>query len=101
MTKQSNYLKNSFIFLEALVSLVIVSIIVTTFFKLSLNKSSDETFIKINKLSNNFIKEDYKDFSISENQKLKFLMDGVETSILVNKITYQDSDIKLIKYENK
>ncbi|WP_419764149.1 MAG: hypothetical protein ACNI28_10220 [Arcobacter sp.] len=97
-TKQLKSLKNSFIFLETIVSLVVISIIVTIFFKLNYDNSANKKFQTINDLSNKLKKSDYQNMQISQNE-LRILEDGIEKKVLVNKITSNQNSIKLSKYE--
>jgi hypothetical protein len=90
--------KNSFIFLEAIVSLVIVSIIVSIFFKLNYDNSDNKKFQILNEISNNLKKSDYQNMQISQ-KELIILENNIEKKVLVNKIVYEKNSIKLTKYE--
>lgn len=93
-----NSLKSSFIFLETIVSLLIVSVIVTIFFKISYNKNSDKKFTKILEVSNNLKKSNYENVSLST-KILKIKKDNLEENLTVKEFLYKDEDIKLSKYE--
>lgn len=91
-------LKDSFIFLETIVSLVVVSIIVSIFFKLNYDNSANEKFQNLNTISNKLKISNYQNMQISQ-EELSILNNGIEEKILVNKITSLENDIKLTKYE--
>lgn len=93
-----NSLKNSFIFIETIVSLIVVSIIVTIFFKISYNKTDNKKFTKIISTSNKLKKSEYDSYSIS-NKTLTIKKDNNMENLLVKEILYKDTDIKLKKYE--
>lgn len=93
-----NSLKSSFIFLETIVSLLIVSVIVTIFFKISYNKNSDKKFTKILEVSNNLKKSNYENVSLST-KILKIKKDNLEENLTVKEFLYKDENIKLLKYE--
>lgn len=95
-----NYQKNSFIFLETIVSLLIVSIIVTIFFKISYDKDSSKNFTTIQSISNKLKKSNYDNFQISD-ETLNIKKDSKEESIKVKKISFENENIKLVKYEYK
>lgn len=96
--KQLKSLKDSFIFLETIVSLVVISIIVTIFFKLHYDNSSNKKFQNLNKLSNILKKSDYQNIQVTQTE-LTILENGIEKNLLVNKITLNQNNIKLTKYE--
>lgn len=93
-----NYLKNSFIFLETIISLLVVSIIVTIFFEISYNKNSNNNFTKIISISNKLKKSQYDSFIIS-NKTLTVKKDNLSEKLLVKEILFKDENIKLKKYE--
>lgn len=93
-----NYLKNSFIFLETIISLLVVSIIVTIFFEISYNKNSNNNFTKIISISNKLKKSQYDSFIIS-NKSLTVKKDNLSEKLLVKEILFKDENIKLKKYE--
>ena len=95
-----NSLKNSFIFLETIVSLLVVSIIVTIFFKISYNKSDNKTFNTLITLTNKLKKSQYDSFLIS-NKTLTIKKDNHIENLLVKEISSKEKNIKLIKYELK
>jgi len=97
--KQLNYQKNSFIFLETIVSLLVVSVIVGIFFKTTYNNDTDKKFQKINHLSNELKKSNYENFNLST-KIIKIKKDLIEEEVLVKKIIY-NNEVKLIKYETK
>ena len=97
-TKQLKSLKNSFIFLETIISLVVVSIIVSIFFKLNYDNSANIKFQNLNNISNKLIKSDYQNMQISQ-KELTILENGIENKLLVNKITSNENEISLYKYE--
>lgn len=94
-----NSQKNSFIFLETIVSLLVVSIIVTIFLKISYNKTDNKTFTTILSVSNKLKKSQYDSFLIS-NKTLSIKKDNIFEELLVKQISYEEKNIKLIKYEN-
>ncbi|WP_428023500.1 hypothetical protein [Arcobacter sp.] len=91
-------LKNSFIFLETIISLVVISIIVSIFFKLNYDNSANIKFQNLNNISNKLIKSDYQNMQISQ-KELTLLENGIENKLLVNKITSNENEISLYKYE--
>jgi len=91
-------LKNSFIFLETIVSLVIVSIIVSIFFKLQYDNSSNKRFQTLNEISNNLKKSNYQNMQTIQTH-LTILENQIEKKVLVNKIISQKENIRLTKYE--
>jgi hypothetical protein len=91
-------LKNSFIFLETIVSLIVVSIIVSIFFKFSYDNNTNKKFQILNTLSNKFKKSDYSNMQISQ-EEIPILEDGIEKKLLVKKISANENGIKLYKYE--
>ncbi|PLY09315.1 MAG: hypothetical protein C0626_09995 [Arcobacter sp.] len=91
-------LKNSFIFLETIVSLVVISIIVSIFFKLNYDNRANKKFQTLNELSNKLKKSNYQNMQISQN-KLTIFENGIEKKVLVSKITSNQNNIKLTKYE--
>lgn len=93
-----NYLKNSFIFLETIISLLVVSIIVTIFFEISYNKNSNNNFTKIISVTNKLKKSQYDSFIIS-NKTLTVKKDNLSEKLLVKEILFKDENIKLKKYE--
>ncbi|WP_428026924.1 hypothetical protein [Arcobacter sp.] len=97
-TKQLKSLKNSFIFLETIISLVVISIIVSIFFKLNYDNSTNIKFQNLNNISNKLIKSDYQNMQISQ-KELTLLENGIENKLLVNKITSNENEISLYKYE--
>ncbi|WP_298753926.1 hypothetical protein [uncultured Arcobacter sp.] len=97
-TKQLKSLKNSFIFLETIVSLVVISIIVSIFFKLNYDNRANKKFQTLNELSNKLKKSNYQNMQISQN-KLTIFENGIEKKVLVSKITSNQNNIKLTKYE--
>ena len=90
--------KNSFIFLETIVSLIVVSIIVAIFFKLSYDNNTNKKFQKLNTLSNKLKKSDYSNMQSSQ-EEITILENGVAKELLVKKITTNSDEIKLYKYE--
>ncbi len=98
MRKQLNSLKNSFIFLETIISLIVVSIIVAIFFKLAYDNDSNKKFQKLNAISNKLKKSDYSSTKSSQ-KEITILENGVEKKLLVKKITSNSDEIKLYKYE--
>ncbi|RXJ81792.1 hypothetical protein [Arcobacter sp. F2176] len=90
--------KNSFIFLETIVSLIVVSIIVAIFFKLSYDNNTNKKFQKLNTLSNKLKKSDYSNMQSSQ-EEITILENGVGKELLVKKITTNSDEIKLYKYE--
>jgi len=97
-TKQLKSLKNSFIFLETIVSLVVISIIVSIFFKLNYDNRANKKFQTLNELSNKLKKFNYQNMQISQNE-LTIFENGIERKVLVSKITSNQNNIKLTKYE--
>lgn len=97
-TKQLKSLKNSFIFLETIVSLVVISIIVSIFFKLNYDNRANKKFQTLNELSNKLKKSNYQNMQISQNE-LTIFENGIERKVLVSKITSNQNNIKLTKYE--
>lgn len=97
-TKQLKSLKNSFIFLETIVSLVVISIIVTIFFKLNYDNSANKKFQTLNTLSNKLKKSDYQNMQVSQD-KVTILENGIEKKLTVNKVILNQNSIKLTKYE--
>jgi len=97
-TKQLKSLKNSFIFLETIVSLVVISIIVSIFFKLNYDNRANKKFQTLNELSNKLKKSNYQNMQISQNE-LTIFENGIEKKVLVSKITSNQNNIKLTKYE--
>ncbi|MGB5920085.1 hypothetical protein [Arcobacter sp.] len=91
-------LKNSFIFLETIVSLIVVSIIVTIFFKLSYDNNTHKKFQSLNNISNKLKKSDYSNMQTSQ-EEIIILENGVEKKLSVKKITSSTNEIKLSKYE--
>lgn len=93
-----NYLKNSFIFLETIISLLVVSIIVTIFFEISYNKNSSNNFTKIISITNKLKKSEYDSFTIT-NKTLTVKKDNLNEKLFVKEILFKDENIKLKKYE--
>ncbi|WP_375723013.1 hypothetical protein LXN10_10700 [Arcobacter sp. KX21116] len=91
-------LKNSFIFLETIVSLIVVSIIVTIFFKLSYDNNTNKKFQSLNNISNKLKKSDYSNMKTSQ-EEIIILENSVEKKLSVKKITSSTNEIKLSKYE--
>jgi choline-glycine betaine transporter len=91
-------LKNSIIFLETIVSLVIVSIIVSIFFKLNYDNSSNKKFQILNEISNNLKKSNFQNMQTTQTH-LTILENQIEKKVLVNKIITQKDNIRLTKYE--
>lgn len=96
--KQLKSQKDSFIFLETIVSLVVISIIVTIFFKLNYDNSANKKFQTLNTLSNKLKKSDYQNMQVLQNE-ITILENSIEKKVIVNKITLNQNNIKLTKYE--
>lgn len=101
MKKQLSYQKSSFILLETILSILILSIVISSFFKLSYNTNSDLNFKQIIRIHNNFNSKNYQEDFKQNNEKILLLINNTtEKSILVKKISYINKNIKLYKYEN-
>lgn len=99
MKKQYSYQKPSFIFIETIVSLLILSIIVSGLYKLSYNKDSNNIFQDLNTIHNQF----NKNFNLSKSNKtLTINFDNVKTKSLIVKQQYiKNKNFMLVRYEKK
>lgn len=98
MKKLCNYQKRSFIFIETIVSLLILSIIVSGLYKLSYNKDRNNIFQNLNIVHNNFNQN--KNLAIEENKQITIVFDGIEQKhILVKQLSYKDEDFSFVRYE--
>lgn len=101
MKKQLSYQKSSFILLETILSILILSIVISSFSKLSYNTNSDLNFKHIIKVHNNFNSKNYEEHFKLNNEKILLIINNTsKKSILVKKISYINKNIKLYKYEN-
>jgi hypothetical protein len=89
--------KNSFVFLETLFAVVILSVLVSGFLKLTFNK--EEVAYGLNKAYNDFIQKDYHNHFSSQTLSLHFTKDDASVyTFTVKKITFDNEHIKLIQY---
>jgi hypothetical protein len=90
--------KNSFIFIETIFSILILSFLVATLFKVNLSK--EQKLLQLNTIDNQFKQKSYDENFITTNQTINFIKNENENlHINVKKITYETSKVKLIKYE--
>lgn len=78
--------------------MIVVSIIVTIFFKLSYDNNTHKKFQSLNNISNKLKKSDYSNMQTSQ-EEIIILENGVEKKLSVKKITSSTNEIKLSKYE--
>ena len=96
-TKPLKSQKNSFIFLETVFSILILSFLVTSFFKLTHNK--EEKLQQLNAIDNQFKEKNYDQNFLITNENITFIKNDNETFTLnLKKITYENSKVKLIQY---
>ena len=91
--------KNSFIFIETIFSILILSFLVATLFKVNLSK--EQKLLQLNTIDNQFKQKSYDENFTTTNQTINFIKNEDENLLVhVKKITYKTSKVKLIKYEN-
>ncbi|ADG92488.1 conserved hypothetical protein [Arcobacter nitrofigilis DSM 7299] len=78
--------------------MIVVSIIVAIFFKLSYDNNTNKKFQNLNTISNKLKKSDYSNMQTFQ-EEIVILENGIEKKLLVNKITSNTHKIKLTKYE--
>jgi prepilin-type N-terminal cleavage/methylation domain-containing protein len=96
MTKLANYQKNSFTLIELLLSLAILAVLTT--YILYSKKDFSKEYKLLNKLENSFSQSSYEDFT-KTSKTITIIKDGTREDLLVNKIEYEDENIKVFKYE--
>lgn len=101
MKKQLNYQKNSFILFETILSILILSIIISSFSKLTYNNSSHIRYKEILNIHNNFNERNYKDYFSQNNEEISIIINtSIEKTIFRKKILYKNKDLRLYTYEN-
>lgn len=94
--------KNSFTLFETLISVVLLSFVIVGFSQNSYYENFDKQFQVLNDLENSFSTNTYNtSFTNSSENLIIIKNDTLEESVLVNKISFQDEDINLIKYKIK
>ncbi len=92
-------LKSSFSIFEVILSLSILSLVIGGFVSSSLyDTNNSKLFTKLNNLENDFNTKDYESMTKSI-ANLRVFINDKEKNIKVYKYTFEDKDIKLIKYE--
>ncbi len=91
--------KNSFIFLETIFSLIILTVLVALFFKLNLDKESKA--LQLNTIYNQFKLNTYDTNFTNTKTLLTFIKNEEEDfPIEVKKTIYESSHVRLVKYEH-
>ena len=89
--------KNSFIFLETVFSILILSSLVAILINVEYTK--EEQLLQLNPIENQFILKDYNQYFSQQNALLHFIKNKNENyDITVTKTTFNNSKIKLIEY---
>lgn len=92
--------KNSFTLFETLISILLLSIVIVSFSQDSYYDNFDEEYMLLNKIENSFTTESYgKNFTNSIKNIKIVINDSKEETKKIKTITYEDSKIKLVKYE--
>lgn len=100
MEKQYSSQKRSFIFIETLFSLLVLSLIVSSFYTLSYNKSSNQTFQQLQSVHNNFLQKQYSSNFSTSHKEIKVIRNSLfEERISLKEIAYFDGKMRLIQYE--
>lgn len=99
MKKPWNLVKSSFSLLETIISITLLSIIISGFLNTSYyDNQTEQINQKLNSLENLFFSNNYKNL----NQKIEHLeikIDNKTEVIYVKKYTYEDDELKVVKYE--
>ena len=92
--------KNSFTFIETLISITFLSIVISGFIYSSYHDEIDQkNFMLLNNLENSFDTKDYKNFT-KTNQTLQITQNQETTqNITVSKYQFENENIKIFKYE--
>lgn len=99
MTKPMRFQKSSFIFLETLFSVLILTTIVALLFHI--NRSKEQKLLQLNAVHNQFKLKSYDQHFTQQQHTLTFIKNDNETLLFnVNKIIYETQKIKLVQYEN-
>lgn len=90
--------KNSFIFLETIFSILILSSLVAIYLKIGVTKEQKE--VQLSNIENQFLKKEYGEYFSSTSHNLNFIKNDNDVyTINVNQITYNNSKVKLVQYE--
>ncbi len=90
--------KNSFIFLETIFALIILSFVISSFFKLT--HQQNENNILLNSVNKILQLKTSSSFLSTSTQTLTFETNSSKTyKVDVHQITYNDGTIRLIQYE--
>lgn len=90
--------KSSFIFLETIFSILILSFLVATLFKI--NVSKEQKLLQLNSIDNQFKQKSYDENFTTTNESINFIKNKDENLLIhIKKITYETSKVKLVKYE--
>lgn len=100
MKKQSFYQKPSFILIETILSILLLSIVLSSFLSLRYKDKSKLIYKKILLTHNNFNTNNYNKNFLKKNKTIEVLINNSEKKLLdVKEILYKDKYLKLIKYE--
>lgn len=98
MIRPMKFQKNSFIFLETIFSILILSSLVAIYLKIGVTKEQKE--VQLSNIENQFLKKEYGEYFSSASHNLNFIKNDNDVyTINVNQITYNNSKVKLVQYE--
>lgn len=100
MAKQLKLGKNSFTLFETLLSIVILSIIIVSFSKLTYYDNFEEEFMLLNRLDNQFTQNSFDTNFTNKKTKITIIKnENIKEELLVNEIRFQSSNLLIKKYE--
>lgn len=99
MIRLASLHKNSFTLLETILSITLLLIVIGGFANSSFYDNSDKTYMTLEKVENTFTSKDYTNLSTTKTKIT--IIKNENTNIIqnVNTIKYEDSNIKIFKYE--